>query len=109
MSKDPFVYVAHVQESIDMLQQYFDGVTKAAFMKNKQLEDAAVRRIEIIGEAVKQLPSAFRNARPSIRWSNIARMRDKLIHRYFGVSLDAVWDVVKHDLPILKKQLKEAG
>jgi len=64
-----------------------------------------IRRLEIIGEAVKNLPADFKKKKSSIPWQNIAGMRDFLIHEYFGVDLDLVWQTVKKDLPEFKKQI----
>jgi uncharacterized protein with HEPN domain len=70
-------------------------------------QDAIVRNIEIIGEATKNLSAYFRNQYPAIPWKNLARMRDKLIHDYFGVNLDIVWGVLKEDIPELIKEIEK--
>ena len=73
--------------------------------KDIKSQDAVIRRLEIIGEAVKNLPADFKKKKSSIPWQNIAGMRDFLIHEYFGVDLDLVWQTVKKDLPEFKKQI----
>jgi uncharacterized protein with HEPN domain len=74
-------------------------------MKNKLIQNAVIRSIEVIGEAVKNLPSGFRNKHPKIPWNKIAGMRDKIIHYYFGVDLETIWKVVNGEIPLLKKQI----
>ena len=69
------------------------------------LQDALVRNIEIIGEAVKNLTQATKDLNPEISWSQISRMRDKIAHHYFRINLDVVWQTVNEDLPVLKEQV----
>lgn len=80
-------------------------MTQAKFHKNRPLQDAIIRRLEIIGEAVKNLPSSFKTKHPDIPWKQIAGMRDILIHEYFDVDLALTWKVVKQELPLIKKKL----
>jgi len=72
---------------------------------SRQVQDAIVRRLEIIGEAVKSIDEYFRNKYPDIPWKKIAGMRDVVAHEYFGVKLERVWEVVKSDVPDLKKKI----
>ena len=76
-------------------------VGRQDFFANDLLFDAVIRRLEIIGEAVKQLPSEIRDQRPEIEWQLIGRFRDKLIHFYFGLDEDIIWDVVRERVPEL--------
>ena len=107
MKKEHLIFIEHILESIKDIESYSQSISKNKFFGDKKSQDAIVRRIEIIGEAVKNLPIEFTNKYPFIPWSEIARTRDKMIHHYFGVDLDAVWDIVKEDLPELKKDIKE--
>lgn len=105
MKKDPEVFLAHILDSICIIEEYSKNMTQAKFHKNRSLQDAIIRRLEIIGEAVKNLPISFKTKHPDIPWKQIAGMRDILIHEYFDVDLVLTWKVVKHELPPIKKKL----
>lgn len=92
-------------DSILLIEEYAEGFSQSEFFKNHSLQDAIIRRLEIIGEAVKNLPIAFRSKHPDIPWKQIAGMRDILTHQYFDVDLALTWKVVKHELPSIKKRI----
>ncbi|NCO25042.1 DUF86 domain-containing protein [Candidatus Parcubacteria bacterium] len=106
MQKDPKIFLEHILESTEFIEEYTAGITKTEFLKLREKIDAVVRRIEIIGEATKNLPANFKLTAPHIPWKKIAGMRDNLIHEYFGVNEDLVWKVVKKDIPELKKEIE---
>lgn len=100
--KDERVYLLH---AIDAIVRYtVDG--EQAFFSDAKTQDAVIRNIDIIGQAVKGVSDATRARDPTVPWRRIAEMRDKLIHEYFGVDLALVWDVVKRDLPDLRPRLE---
>ena len=107
MSKDVRVYLDDILESITQIEKYINKVDEDKFSKNTQLQDAVMRRLEIIGEAVKNLPTEYKNKHTKIPWKNIAGMRDILIHEYSGVNLKRVWKVIKEDLIDLKGNISE--
>ena len=106
MKKDISIFLKHILESINKIEEFTKNISKADFIESIKNQDAVIRRLEIIGEATKNLPRNFREKYTDVPWNEIARMRDKLIHGYFGVDLNITWNVVKNDLPSLKKKIK---
>ena len=106
MNKDPKVFINHILEAISDIEDFSKGITKEELSINKMKQSAILRQIEIIGEAVKNIPNDFRSKYSNVEWKKIAGTRDKMIHDYFGVDLKIVWDTVKEDLPKLKKQIE---
>lgn len=107
MKKDAEPFLRDILESIQKIEEYMKDVSKNGFFETTQLQDAVIRRLEIIGEAAKNVPRNVRKEHPEILWKHIAGMRDVLIHAYFGVVLERVWVVVKEDLPSLKEKLRK--
>ena len=105
MKKDPEVFLEHILESIKLIEKYTANKTISDFIKSVQLQDSIIRRIEIIGEAVKNLPDEVKNNYPDVPWKKIAGMRDVLIHEYFGIDLELTWQVVQKDIPDLKREI----
>lgn len=105
MKKNDSVYLRHILNSIERIEEYTEGMEKDDFLSSNLVQDGTIRQIEIIGEATKNLSKNIREKYSQISWSDIAGMRDRLIHHYFGVNLNAVWDTVKIDLPILKDEI----
>ena len=106
MKKDESILIEHILDSIKNIENFMKDVSKASFFENKEKQSAVIRQIEIIGEAVKNLPSGFKDKNPDVPWKDIAGMRDKLLHHYFGVDMDTVWKVIKEDIPELKQKIK---
>jgi len=105
MKKDPRYFIEHILDSIKKIEGYTKGLSKEEFLRDSQVQDAVLRRLEIVGEAAKNLPSDFKKRYAGVSWRQIAGMRDVIIHEYFGVDLDLVWATVKKDLPALKRKI----
>jgi len=107
MKRDNRLYIDDIVACIEMIEGYVAGITEDDFKSDVQKQDAVARRIEIIGEASKNISAEYKKKHSEIPWRKIAGMRDILVHAYFGVNIDRIWAVVKKDLPHLKKQMKK--
>ncbi len=107
MKKDPRIFIDHILECIELVEDYLHGKTAEDFMGSTQLQDAVIRRIEIIGEATKNLPQDYKLQHPDISWKEMAGMWDIIVHEYFGVDLKLTWRVATEDIKGLKAQLEE--
>ena len=105
MTKDPSVFLNHIAESIIDIESFIKNVNKEDFLKNKEKQNAVIRSLEIIGEAVKNIPPAIKIKYSLIPWKEIAGTRDKIVHHYFMVNLDVVWEIIKKDIPKLKQEI----
>lgn len=106
MKKEARPFIFDIFDSINKIESYTKNISKSKFLKNSKIQDAVIRRIEILGEATKNIPEEFKKTYAEIPWSEIAKTRDKLIHGYFGINLERVWVIIKKDLPDLKKKIK---
>jgi len=104
--KGDSVYLRHVLDAISRIEEYTHDITYKGFLNSHLRQDGVIRQIEVIGEAVKKLSPELKERHPQIPWKDVAGMRDKLIHDYFGVDLDAVWDTAKRDIPELKGKIQ---
>jgi len=107
LKRDDSAYLKHISDAICAIEEYTRAVGYEDFMDNPLIQDGVIRQIEIVGEATKRLSKEIRTKHAEIPWKDIAGMRDKLIHDYFGVDLAAVWDTVKKDMPALKNGLRD--
>jgi len=107
MDKDVQIFLQHILLSIESIATYTKNISKEDFLNSPQVQDAVMRQLEVLGEAVKNLPSEFKEKNPTIPWRSIAGMRDMLIHEYFGVDIGLVWNTVINDLPVLRDFIKK--
>ena len=105
--KNDKAYLNHILDAISDAQSFVKGVTKEEFIENREKQYAVLRALEIIGEASKNLSKELKNKHREVPWKDISGMRDKLIHEYFGVNLDLVWETAKKNLPEVKRQIRE--
>jgi uncharacterized protein with HEPN domain len=106
MSKLSLEFLRHIVIEADFIQTRLSRVAKAPFMRDETLKRAVVRSIEIIGEASKNVDVGLKAAHPEIEWKSVAGMRDRLIHAYFGIDYDIVWDVAKNKVPDLHAKIR---
>ena len=107
MSKDEEVLLNHIKEAIESIEKYTEDATKEDFLNDEKTQDAVIRRLEVIGEATKNLSENFRKENEEPVWEGAAGMRDILIHKYFSVDLELVWNTVQKTVPELKKNIEE--
>ena len=101
------VYLEHVMDAIGKIEEYITGIDEAKFKSTSLIQDGVIRQIEIIGEALRNVSREFREKYSYLPWDDAIGMRDKLIHWYFGVDWEIVWDVVINEIPKLKEQVKK--
>jgi len=106
-------YIEDILTSVNDIEEFTKGMEFDDFIRDRKTVFAVIRGIEVIGEAAKHIPNSARNKYPGIPWKDMAGMRDKITHEYFGVNLKVIWKTVKEDIPQLKplvqNMLKDLG
>ncbi len=106
MNRHYSLFVKDILDCIDKIQEFIGDMDYKQFKDNDLVNSAVIRKLEIIGEASKNIPDFIREKYPEIPWKDMARMRDKIIHFYFGVDYEIVWKVIKERLPELKEKIE---
>ena len=105
MSHSGLEYLRHILSEADYLIDRSEGLGRDEFMRDETVRRAFVRSLEVIGEAAKQVPEELRSKYSHVEWRAMAGMRDRLIHSYFGVDYDIVWDVVTNKVPVMRQEI----
>ncbi len=105
--KDDFVFLKHILDSIEAIEKFSPQMDKTELQSSRLKQSAIIREIGIIGEAAKNISDILKHKHQEVTWKEIIGTRDKMIHHYFGVDLNIVWDITKKDLPKLKKQIQQ--
>jgi len=109
MSRSDKVYIQDIIESVEIILSYIGDKTEFEFINDLMLQDAIIRRFEIIGEAASKISDSIKDQNPQVQWRLIKEMRNKLIHEYFGVSPVTIYSTIRLDVPVLLDQLKKLG
>ncbi len=104
--KNPKILLQHILASISAIEKYTQGISKDEFISSPQIQDAVIRNLEIIGEATKKIPHDIKAKHNDVPWKDIAGLRDVLIHDYFSVDTEAVWETIEKDIPQLKQSIE---
>lgn len=107
MKRNTTLYLGDILESITLIEEYTSNLSKEHLLKDKKIQDAILRRLEIVGEASKNIPSIIKKKYHEIPWKEIAGTRDILTHAYFSVNADRIWNIIKRDLPKLKTEIQK--
>ena len=107
MKKDPEIFLKHILESIEYINEYMGLKSEQDFLESVETQDAVMRRLAVIGEAAKDIPVHLRERHTGIEWKAIIGLKNVLVHEYFGVDIGVIWHIVKDDLPNLKSEISE--
>ena len=109
MSRDWRFYLDDMLACCRRVQLFSDGLCKTDFLENRMAYDATVRNLELIGEAARNIPAEVRENMPEVPWREMVAFRNLLIHGYFGINDDILWDVIKNEIPTLSQRLQAYG
>jgi uncharacterized protein with HEPN domain len=100
------IRLQHTLDSIETIEGYIAGTDFQAFSENPMMQDACIRQLQVIGESCRNVSFELREKHPEVPWSQIVGLRIIVIHQYFGVDIRVIWEVIQHDLPVFKVQVK---
>lgn len=101
------IRIQHALDAINKIQLYTKGIKKKDFLGNEMIQDACIRQLQVIGEAINRIQSRTQKTNPHIPWAKIIGMRNVVVHEYFGINGKIIWGIIKKDLPLIKAQFKE--
>jgi len=105
MKKDDSVYLHHILMAIERIEEYSEGISLQEFLEIGIIQDGVVRQLEIIGEATRNLSEELIDDHPEMPWSDIIGLRNRIAHAYYSIDQGVIWDIVKEDLPSLKREV----
>lgn len=105
--RSPVLYLSEILASMDKIERYTKGVSYEEFIRNEQLVDAVERNIEKIGEAAAAIPDSIRDRHPEVPWKTIVGLRNKVIHHYFAVDHEVVWQIVTKNIPATRSRIAD--
>ncbi|MDQ1262885.1 MAG: hypothetical protein QG575_2066 [Euryarchaeota archaeon] len=105
MKKDDSVYLHHIIDAFLQIEGYTDGVSYEEFLSNRLLQDGVIRQLEVMGEAARNLSEGLLNEYPKIPWRQMISLRNRMIHAYFNVNLQIIWEIVQDDVPKIKENI----
>jgi uncharacterized protein with HEPN domain len=104
--RDPGLLIEDMLAAIRKIERYTAGMDEELFRQDEKTVDAVVRNLEILGEATRQLPEDFAARHPDVSWRQIAGLRNRIVHDYFGLDLEMIWELTRRDLPQLQALLE---
>jgi uncharacterized protein with HEPN domain len=105
MSKDPIILLKFILESIESLQRYMSDISEQFYVDDIEKQDAAEHRLQVIGQAIIQLPQEIKDAHPEIEWHKIAGLRNRIVHEYLDIDHDLIWHIIDESVPEFKIQI----
>lgn len=105
--RDPKVYLDYIAESVRFILDYTAGISKDQFLINHQIQDAVIRRFQVMGDAAKSIPQDFKDQHPDISWRGMMTQRDVIVHDYFDINFERLWQTIQTDLPGLEKGISK--
>jgi uncharacterized protein with HEPN domain len=106
MSRDWRLYLEDITESCEKVQRFTAGMERAALLADERTYDAVLRNLEVIGEAAKHVPDDVKQQMPGIEWRKISGLRDIVVHAYFGIDNEILWDIVQNKVPVLRRAIE---
>jgi uncharacterized protein with HEPN domain len=105
--RDPNLLIEDMRAAIHKIERYTSGMDQAMFQQDEKTVDAVVRNLEIIGEAARRIPAEFAFRHAEVPWKQVSGLRNRIVHDYFGLDLEIIWQVIRHDLPQLETSLED--
>jgi uncharacterized protein with HEPN domain len=106
MKKDDSVYLRHIMDAFLQIEHYTDGITYEAFLSNRLVQDGVIRQLEVMGEAARNISDDLQIKNPAIPWRQMISLRNRIIHAYFNVNFQIIWEIIQVDIPEIKQEIK---